>query len=66
MVISETSFVTSIARKKHSSDSAAPSALVLRNLDVSAPDSLENAPVLSKPFTTAIRQNNIPSVDQST
>ena len=65
-VSSDTSFVTSIARKKHISTSAAPRLRVLWNRLVSVPASLENAPMLPKPCTAAIRQNSSPRVDQST
>ena len=65
-VNSDTSFVTSIARKKHIVTSAAPSDRVLWNRFVSAPESLVNAPMLPNPCTAAIRQNSSPSVDQST
>ena len=39
---------------------------VLWNRLVSVPASLENAPMLPKPCTAAIRQNSSPRVDQST
>ena len=61
-VISETSFVTSILRKKGRKTSTS---IILREVFAFLPARNENTPALWKPFITAISENSRARVSQS-